>query len=137
MFFWFSGNSLFSLLIPPQEPPPPPTVVELIKIYSEEYGVNYNLAYTLAKLESNLKPTAKNSRSSASGVFQFVSGTWNGLCEGSVWNAEDNVSCALRIISEGGLSHWTSDSNIRLKLWDLGAIKCSNYDKNQCRVIWD
>ena len=134
--FSFSGDFLLPFNIPPEEPKPL-SVVELIEKYSEEYQVPYRLAYELAKFESNLSPTAKNPNSSARGVYQFLTGTWKGFCEGDVLNAEDNISCAMRLISEGGLSHWTSDQYVRLKLWDLGLIKCSNYDRNQCRLIWD
>jgi hypothetical protein len=37
-----------------------------------------NAAVSVARCESNLKPWAKNPRSTASGVFQFLSGTWGG-----------------------------------------------------------
>jgi len=136
IFFFFSFDSLMAFNTPP-EPPKPPTVIELIEQYSEEYQVPYRLAYELAKFESRLNPTAKNPNSSARGVYQFLTGTWKGFCEGDVLNAEDNISCALYLISKGGLSHWTADQYVRLKLWDLGAIKCKNYDKNQCSLIWD
>ena len=121
----------------PPEPPKPPTVVELIEQYSEEYEVPYRLAYELAKFESRLNPTAENPKSTAKGVYQFLDGTWKEFCDGDILDAKDNISCAMNLISNNGITHWTSDQYVRLKLWDLNLIKCSNYDRNQCRLIWD
>jgi len=136
IFFFFSFDSLMAFNTPP-EPPKPPTVVELIEQYSEEYEVPYRLAYELAKFESRLNPTAENPKSTAKGVYQFLDGTWKEFCDGDILDAKDNISCAMNLISNNGITHWTSDQYVRLKLWDLNLIKCSNYDRNQCRLIWD
>ena len=136
IFFFFSFDSLLAFNTPP-EPPKPPTVVELIEQYSEEYEVPYRLAYELAKFESRLNPTAENPKSTAKGVYQFLDGTWKEFCDGDILDAKDNISCAMNLISNNGITHWTSDQYVRLKLWDLNLIKCSNYDRNQCRLIWD
>ena len=136
IFFFFSFDSLMAFNTPP-EPPKPPTVVELIEQYSEEYEVPYRLAYELAKFESRLNPTAENPKSTAKGVYQFLDGTWKEFCDGDILDAKDNISCAMNLISNNGITHWTSDQYVRLKLWDLNLINCSNYDRNQCRLIWD
>lgn len=133
-FILFSGNSLFPFNPLPEEPK---SVVDLIKQYSEEYQVPYFLAYNLAKFESRFIPTNKNPKSSAKGLYQFIDDTWKNNCDGDVLNAEDNIQCAMRLIADGGITMWTSDQYVRLKLWDLGTIKCKNYDKNQCSLIWD
>ena len=56
-------------------------------------------ALKVAKCESGFNPSAKNSSSSASGVFQIIRGTWNAYARPgeSVWNARDNIRVAYRI----------------------------------------
>lgn len=136
MLFFFSGSSLNSISILPEEPKPL-TVLELIEQYADEFGVNFNLAVALAKFESRLCQDKKNPKTSATGCYQFITSTWAKLCEGNRENNEDNIKCAMKLIGAGGITHWTADQYVRLKLWDLGFIKCKNYDKNWCKLIWD
>lgn len=75
-------------------------------------GLNY--ALSIADRESGLWPYAKNPSSSASGVFQFVSSTWDGLVDSWpvmnrwtgtwVFSARGNVLRAIRLAHE--LGHW-------------------------------
>lgn len=44
---------------------------------SKEHGVNTEIALAIAKCESNFNPYARNGRSTATGVYQFLDGTWN------------------------------------------------------------
>ena len=98
-------------------------IQELIYYYSGYYGVDFSLSYELAKFESGFNPKAKNEFSSAKGIYQFIDKTWADNCEGDVYSAEDNIKCAIRIISEGGLKHWTIDKNVAEYLTLLGFIK--------------
>ena len=93
-------------------------IVSTIWIKAHEYGIDPNLAVLLAKHESEFNPAAANSKTSAKGLFQFIDLTWRDYCAGDVFNAEDNADCALRILSEGGLSHWLADPNMEKVLME-------------------
>ena len=61
----------------------------------------------IAKAESNLNPRAKNKRSTASGVFQIIAGTWySNDCVGDKWNWKDNTDCAIKILKNQGYYAW-------------------------------
>ena len=134
--FSISSSSIFPTSILPEEPKVK-SVVEIIKEYSEEYKVPYFLAYELAKFESKLCSQVKNPKTSATGCYQFIKSTWRDFCDGDVLDNDDNIRCAMKLIGAGGIQHWTADSYVRLKLWDLGMIKCRDYDKNKCSLIWN
>ena len=136
LFFFFSANNVIAMAHLPAEGKSL-TVLELIEQYSEEYGVHLNLAVPLAKFESKFNPLAKNPKSSAKGVYQWIDSSWKGLCKGDVLDAEDNIKCAMKTISNGGITHWTSDLTIRTKLWDLGLLKCYDFKTNKCKLVWD
>lgn len=84
------------------------SVSELIRHFSDVYHTSSTLPLNVACAESQMVTTAKNPNSSARGVFQFVSDTWKRNCSGDVYSPIDNVSCGVRLISEGGISHWNA-----------------------------
>jgi soluble lytic murein transglycosylase-like protein len=79
-------------------------VQDLIRKYAQEYGISANTPLCIAKLESGFNPNAKNKSSSASGVFQWISSSWNSQPEGkqglSVFDADANIRAAVRYMAE-------------------------------------
>ena len=63
-------------------------------------------AVRIAKCESGFNPSAKNRRSSASGVFQIIRGTFAAHASPgmNVFNASDNIEVAYRIWLRSGKS---------------------------------
>lgn len=92
------------------------TVPELIEKYAKQYKVNASLAYKIADCESDFNPKNKNPRSTASGVFQFLRGSWNyygtqlwGSMKGKdVFNAEQNIELAMYVMSKRGTVDWNA-----------------------------
>lgn len=79
-------------------------VQQLIKSYSELYGVNPETPLCIARLESGYNQFSKNrGGSSASGVFQYLTSTWKHTDEGkaglSVFDAEANVKAAVKYMA--------------------------------------
>lgn len=95
---------------------PEKKISEKILEYSEKHGIDAMLALNIACAEScthdkngNIifNPNAKNPNSTASGIFQFLQGTWNSMCEGDVFDENDNIECAVKILATStGIKHW-------------------------------
>ena len=93
---------------------PKPTVQELIILKAREYGLNETTALRIAKCESGFNPNAKSPISSASGVFQFVSGTWLGVVKArgqdytlaDRFDYEKNIDNAMWLAKSEGWQHW-------------------------------
>ncbi len=68
-----------------------------IYIYNEaiKHNVNPDYAIRIAKSESHpyLDPYAKNPKSTAKGIYQFINATWKENCKGDVYNWKNNVDC--------------------------------------------
>src|SRR3990167_1171852 len=82
------------------------TVQELIDYYSDFYGTDKELTHAIAYCESQYDPIAKNSSSTAEGVFQFIDSTWTKYCTGNKLDPNDNTNCGVRLISESQVGHW-------------------------------
>lgn len=54
---------------------PAPEIAEVIKTAAQRHGVDPNAMMTIAQIESGFNPNAKNSNSSAGGLFQFIDST--------------------------------------------------------------
>lgn len=99
----------------------PPTPKEYLK---EQAGDLFELMNRIVIAESGWKPDIKNKKSSASGLFQFIDGTFRSQCIEKYEFAESmadkndpyiQIDCALAMIKDGGLSHW----NASKALWKL------------------
>src|SRR3990167_9796500 len=90
-------------------------VIQQIKKYAVLYNVSGTLAIDLAKKESQLSADAKNKRSSAKGIYQWIDSSWKTFCVGDVLNAEDNIKCSMKVIGKSrfGIQHWTADLSMR------------------------
>jgi len=92
--------------------PEPLTVPEVIDQYAREYGLSVPIMKRIAYCESFFIPNAENNSSSATGLFQIIDGTWDYFgCQGERTNVEDNVVCAMKIATEGGLHHWNASAS--------------------------
>jgi hypothetical protein len=78
-------------------------VEQLIVQYSAEYGINHDTPRCIAFRESGYNQFSKNKRSTASGVFQYLTSTWKATDEGkaglSVFDAEANVKAAVKYMA--------------------------------------
>ena len=81
------------------------TVEEKIIKMSEEYGVDTETALRIAECESQFGKYNHNwEGSSATGVYQFISKTWENYCEGDVLNEDDNIKCFMELYNK--YPHW-------------------------------
>jgi soluble lytic murein transglycosylase-like protein len=86
-------------------------VPTMIRAAARRHGVDAERLVQVAKCESGFDPRAKNPRSTASGVFQFIDTTWAGTPEAkagrSVFDAAANVEAGARL-ARGGWGPWAS-----------------------------
>ena len=74
--------------------------------------IDSDLLLKIAECESGLKPDAQNPRSTASGIFQFLTSTFiyyaqaYGLSTDNKNDPEIQAELAARMIRDKGLSHW-------------------------------
>lgn len=66
----------------------------------------------IANAESGFNPKAKNSNSTAKGLFQILDSTWksNG-CIGDVYNPVDNIACAKLLYTRNGTHPWLASKS--------------------------
>ena len=76
------------------------TIENKIVRLAKESDVLPETALRIARCESNLDPLAENDKSSASGIYQFLDGTFESYCEGDVYNPKDNIKCFLKYYPE-------------------------------------
>jgi soluble lytic murein transglycosylase-like protein len=99
----------------PQRATGPTSVKALIRCVAPRVGVSTSMALFIANRESGYRPWARNPHSSASGVYQVVSGTWRGFVSRyrwgnkigtSVFDGRANVILSLRAARRGGWGPW-------------------------------
>ena len=103
---------------PPPPPPPPPApaprassgnaIVDIITEAAVEYGQSPAELLRVARCESNLDPSAYNPRSGASGLFQFLPGTWRTtpFAGSSIFDPRANANAAAWMWSVGRRGEW-------------------------------
>jgi soluble lytic murein transglycosylase-like protein len=95
-------------------PPTPPAsdVPALITEASQRWGLDTTQMLRVAWCESKFDPAAYNRRSGASGLFQFIPGTWSrasaavGMGWASPFDAAANVEAAAWLMKTEGPRHW-------------------------------
>ena len=90
-------------------------VIQLIKDYSAQYGISADLPLRIARCESGYNQFSQNRNSTASGIFQYLSSTWNNTSAGrkgvSVFDADANVLMAVSSIATHGTAPWLASKN--------------------------
>ena len=90
-------------------------VISCIRDIGEQEGYqNYVIRemIRIAKCESGYRLNAKNPTSTATGIFQILTGTWGyAKCEGSRTNMEDNIRCAYKVRDLQGNSAWNASKH--------------------------
>jgi hypothetical protein len=66
-------------------------VRDIIVAAANQYGIPVDYALATAQRESGFNPRAKNPNSSASGLFQFINGTWKDYGRGDVFDPYANA----------------------------------------------
>ncbi len=94
----------------------PEQVREYIIYVASAEGVDVSMALAIAKAESGFNPNAENPKSTASGVYQFLDGTFKAYCINKFKmtdTMEDKnhpaiqVNCAIDMLREkNGYKHW-------------------------------
>ncbi len=78
----------------------------------------------MAWCESHNNPRAKNAYSTASGRFQFLSGSWyyygkqlwgDEFYDKSVWDYDDSTELALYVYKKNGVKDWSASSSCWMK----------------------
>jgi len=94
-----------------------------VRLYAIEHNVDQSLALNIACAESNFKADARNSTSSAGGVYQYIDSTWASYSS-MYWghghsrqklNANDNIELTMWVLSKYGTADWNAS-----KLHGLG-----------------
>jgi uncharacterized protein YraI len=84
------------------------TIVEIITAAANRYGQSPSAMLAVARCESNLNPNAINPRSNASGLFQFLPGTWRTTpyASYSIFDPWANANAAGWMWSVGRRGEW-------------------------------
>jgi soluble lytic murein transglycosylase-like protein len=98
-------------------PPPPPArpriiyatgpVADIIRAAAARYGTDPNTLLRVAMCESGLNPNSYNSRSGATGLFQFKPGTFYGHGGHNIWDPADQADVAAKMFSQGLAYEWS------------------------------
>jgi len=91
----------------------PKTPEQWLRVYTEKYEVDYNLAYAIITCESGWQRYVQNSTSSASGYWQFINGTWYSTMLRMGYPADTSkydfplaLEAGVFLLSEDGVGHW-------------------------------
>jgi uncharacterized protein YraI len=84
------------------------SIVDIITAAANRYGQSPSAMIAVARCESNLNPNAVNPRSNASGLFQFLPGTWRTTpyASSSIFDPYANANAAAWMWSVGRRGEW-------------------------------
>jgi hypothetical protein len=97
-----------------------PTTTERLKLalsyYCRKYGTDYKKIDRIVFCESSWDTNAQNKNSTASGLGQFLNGTWKYFNEKRELNLDknnpyDQLEMMTWIISQNGISHWNESKS--------------------------
>ena len=83
-------------------------IIQIIYAAADRYGQSRSAMLAVARCESLLDPNAYNPRSAASGLFQFLPGTWatTPFANESIWDPVSNANAAAWMWSVGRRNEW-------------------------------
>lgn len=85
----------------------------IIRSAAKQWGANPSLLVKIAECESGFRQEIKNASSSASGLFQFITSTWESQTakygiEGDKHDGYVQADLVARMIADGGVTHWSA-----------------------------
>lgn len=81
-------------------------IVAIIRTAAARFGANADQMVRVATCESSLNPRAYNRSSGASGLFQFMPGTFYGHGGKNIWDPVEQSNIAADMFSHGGAGSW-------------------------------
>jgi len=82
-------------------------IISIIRTAASTYGANGDQMVRVARCESGLNPRAYDPYSGASGLFQFMPGTFYGHGGHDIWDPTDQSNVAAKMFAQGQSSAWT------------------------------
>jgi hypothetical protein len=82
-------------------------MIVIIQAAAARYGANGDQMVRVARCESGLNPRAYSASSGASGLFQFMPGTFYGHGGRDIWDPYDQSNIAAQMFAQGQASAWT------------------------------
>lgn len=82
-------------------------IIAIIRAAADRHGVSGDQMVRVARCESGLNPRAYNRYSGASGLFQFMPGTFYGHGGHDIWDPSDQSEVAAKMFAQGQSGQWT------------------------------
>ena len=82
-------------------------VIAIIRAAASRYGADGDQMVRVARCESSFNPRAYDAASGASGLFQFMPGTFYGHGGHDIWDATDQSNVAAKMFANGQASQWS------------------------------
>jgi peptidoglycan hydrolase CwlO-like protein len=82
-------------------------IISIIRTAASRYGANGDQMVRVAGCESGLNPQAYDPYSGASGLFQFMPGTFYGHGGHDIWDPTDQSNVAANVFAQGQSGAWS------------------------------